>query len=60
RFPERAIELAVKRMRPRESALSRKQYGKLRVYAGTEHPHIAQSPEVVDFKAMNRKNSKTA
>lgn len=60
RFPERAIELAVKRMMPRESSLSRKQFGKLRVYAGTEHPHTAQSPEVVDFKAMNRKNSKTA
>jgi large subunit ribosomal protein L13 len=60
RFPERAIELAVKRMMPRESAMSRKQFGKLRVYAGADHPHIAQSPEVVDFKAMNRKNSKTA
>ncbi|MGA1342647.1 MAG: 50S ribosomal protein L13 [Hyphomonas sp.] len=60
RFPERALELAVKRMMPRESALSRQQFGKLRIYAGAQHPHVAQQPEFVDFKAMNRKNSKTA
>ncbi|MBI1399695.1 50S ribosomal protein L13 [Hyphomonas sp.] len=60
RFPERALELAVKRMMPRESALSRQQFGKLRIYAGAEHPHVAQQPELVDFKSMNRKNSKTA
>jgi len=60
RFPERALELAVKRMMPRESALSRQQFGKLRIYAGGDHPHVAQQPELVDFKSMNRKNSKTA
>jgi large subunit ribosomal protein L13 len=60
RFPERALEMAVKRMMPRESALSRQQFGKLRIYAGAEHPHVAQQPEPVDFKSMNRKNSKTA
>ena len=60
RFPERALELAVKRMMPRESELSRQQFGKLRIYAGGEHPHVAQQPELVDFKSMNRKNSKTA
>jgi large subunit ribosomal protein L13 len=60
RFPERALEMAVKRMMPRESALSRQQFGKLRIYAGSEHPHVAQQPELVDFKSMNRKNSKTA
>lgn len=60
RFPERALELAVKRMMPRESAMSRQQFGKLRIYAGAEHPHVAQQPELVDFKSMNRKNSKTA
>lgn len=60
RFPERALELAVKRMMPRESALSRQQFGKLRIYAGGQHPHVAQQPELVDFKSMNRKNSKTA
>ncbi|MFN3911968.1 50S ribosomal protein L13 [Hyphomonas sp.] len=60
RFPERALEMAVKRMMPRESALSRQQFGKLRIYAGADHPHVAQQPELVDFKSMNRKNSKTA
>ena len=60
RFPGRAIELAVKRMLPKESPLARKQFGKLRVYAGAEHPHVAQNPETVDFASMNRKNVKTA
>lgn len=58
RFPERAIEMAVKRMMPRESTLARTQLGKLRVYAGTEHPHEAQQPVAVDFAAMNAKNTK--
>jgi large subunit ribosomal protein L13 len=56
RFPERAIELAVKRMMPGESSLARQQYSKLRVYAGSEHPHEAQKPETVDFASMNTKN----
>lgn len=60
RFPERAIEIAVKRMMPRESSLARKQMSKLRVYTGTEHPHEAQKPEVVDFAAMNAKNQRVA
>ena len=60
RFPERALLLAVKRMLPKESPLARKQFSKLRVYAGPEHPHEAQSPEMVDFAAMNRKNKKAA
>ncbi len=60
RFPERAIEMAVKRMMPRESSLSRTQYGKLRVYTGAEHPHTAQQPETVDFAAMNAKNQRVA
>ncbi|MEL7136696.1 MAG: 50S ribosomal protein L13, partial [Pseudomonadota bacterium] len=60
RFPERAIEMAVKRMLPKESTLARKQFGKLRVYAGAEHPHEAQGPEAVDFAAMNSKNTKVS
>lgn len=60
KFPERVFELAVKRMMPGESSLSRKQFSKLRVYAGAEHPHAAQNPEVVDFKKMNSKNVKVA
>ena len=58
RFPERAIELAVKRMMPGESPLARQQLSKLRVYAGTEHPHEAQKPELVDFASMNEKNQR--
>jgi large subunit ribosomal protein L13 len=60
RFPERVIEMAVLRMMPRESSLARRQYGKLRVYAGPAHPHTGQNPEPVDFKSMNAKNVKAA
>ena len=58
RFPERVLEKAVERMLPKESPLAHKQLSKLRVYAGAEHPHEAQSPETVDFKSRNRKNSR--
>lgn len=58
RFPERAIELAVKRMMPGESSLARQQLSKLRVYAGAEHPHEAQKPELVDYASMNEKNQR--
>ncbi len=60
RFPERAIKMAVKRMLPKESPLARQQFSKLRVYADAAHPHEAQKPLPVDFKAMNRKNAKVA
>jgi len=40
--------------------LTRKQLTNLRVYAGTEHPHEAQQPEVVDLAAMNTKNTRSA
>jgi hypothetical protein len=53
-----AIEKAVERMMPKESPLARKQLAKLRVYAGPSHPHEAQTPETVDFKSMNAKNSR--
>ncbi len=57
--PERLITLAVKRMLP-GGKLSRKQMTNLRVYPGTEHPHEAQKPEVLDVKAMNPKNTRVA
>ena len=41
--PERVIELAVKGMMPR-NPLGRAMLRKLRVYAGSEHPHTAQQP----------------
>ena len=55
KFPERVVELAVKRMLPR-GPLARQQMGNLRVYAGTKHPHVAQSPEALDVASMNAKN----
>lgn len=42
--PERAIQLAVKGMLPRNK-LGRKMMTKLKVYAGPEHPHAAQQPK---------------
>ncbi len=57
--PERVVEAAVKRMLPK-NLLSRKLMTNLRVYAGAEHPHEAQAPEVVDVKSMNAKNSRSA
>ena len=56
--PERVVTLAVKRMLP-GNRLSRKQMTNLRVYAGAEHPHEAQSPEVLDVKSMNKKNTRS-
>jgi large subunit ribosomal protein L13 len=55
--PERLIENSVKRMITR-SPLGRDIMGKLFVYAGKDHPHSAQKPEVLDIKAMSSKNSK--
>ena len=46
--PERVIELAVKGMLPK-GPLGRKMYRKLHVYAGPEHAHAAQKPEVLTF-----------
>ena len=59
RFPERVVEKAVERMIPR-GPLGRMQFGNLRVYAGAEHPHEAQQPEVLDIGALNRKNKRAA
>ncbi len=57
--PERVVIKAVQRMLP-GGKLSRKQMTNLRVYAGSEHPHAAQNPEVLDVKAMNPKNTRVA
>ncbi|MFS0738716.1 50S ribosomal protein L13 [Sphingomonas sp. 1P06PA] len=55
RFPERVLEKAVERMIPR-GPLGRQQMRNLRIFAGTDHPHAAQDPQVLDVAAMNRKN----
>lgn len=46
--PERVIQLAVKRMLPR-NRLGRKMLGKLKIYAGPEHDHQAQCPQPLEF-----------
>jgi len=46
--PERAIQGAVKGMLPR-TPLGRAMLRKLKVYAGTEHPHAAQQPQVLSI-----------
>ena len=46
--PERVVELAVKGMLPK-GPLGRQMYTKLYVYAGPEHKHAAQKPEVLTF-----------
>ncbi len=46
--PERAIEIAVKGMLPK-GPLGRDMYRKLKVYSGSEHPHAAQQPAVLEI-----------
>ena len=57
KFPERIVEQAVQKMITR-NPLGRKVMQKLFVYSGSENPHSAQKPEVLDVKAMSAKNSK--
>ncbi|WFE76420.1 50S ribosomal protein L13 [Roseinatronobacter sp. S2] len=59
KFPERVVTQAVKRMLP-GGPLSRQQMTNLRVYAGAEHPHEAQQPDVLDVRVMNTKNTRSA
>ena len=59
RFPERVVQKAVERMMP-GGPLSNKQLKNLRVYAGAEHEHEAQKPEVLDVASMNAKNKRSA
>ena len=46
--PEDLVRFAVKGMLPK-NRLGRKQFRKLKVYAGDQHPHQAQNPEVLKF-----------
>ena len=59
KYPERVLTLAVKRMLP-GNRLSRQIMTNMRVYAGAEHPHEAQNPEVLDVASMNSKNTRSA
>lgn len=57
--PERVVQKAVERMLPK-GPLGRQVFKKLHVYAGAEHPHEAQQPEVLDVAALNPKNKRVA
>ena len=48
--PEKVIQLAVKRMLPK-NRIGRRMLKRLKVYAGPNHPHQAQKPEVLEIKA---------
>ena len=50
RRPEEIVRLAVKGMMPR-NRLARKQITKLKVYAGPEHPQVAQKPVPMEMEA---------
>lgn len=48
-YSEKMLELAIRGMLPKGS-LGRQMYKKLHVYAGNEHPHQAQQPEVYELR----------
>jgi large subunit ribosomal protein L13 len=49
KHPTRVIEHAVRGMLPK-NRLGRRMYGKLKVYAGPEHPHAAQQPKALELR----------
>ncbi len=57
KFPERVVKKSIQRMISR-NPLGRQQMSNLYVYAGNEHPHQAQQPEVLDLASKNPKNNK--
>ncbi len=57
KHPQRVVEKAVERMLPK-GPMGYKVYSNLKVYAGAEHPHEAQKPEVLDIASMNPKNKR--
>ena len=57
--PERVVIKAIERMVSR-NPLGTQQMRKLHVYAGADHPHEAQNPEILDIAEMNPKNTRSA
>jgi large subunit ribosomal protein L13 len=53
--PGEALKLAVKRMLP-GGVLGKKQLTKLKIYKGSNHPHSAQNPKVIELGKLNTKN----
>lgn len=56
RLPERIVEQAVKGMLPKNT-LGRQLFTKLKVYAGSEHPHQAQQPQTLEISTIPGGNS---
>ena len=53
--PGEVLKLAVKRMLP-GGVLGKKQLTKLKIYVGSDHPHSAQNPQIVNLSKLNEKN----
>ncbi|OUX38445.1 MAG: 50S ribosomal protein L13 [Candidatus Pelagibacter sp. TMED273] len=53
--PDEVLKLAVKRMLP-GGPLAKKQLTKLKIYKGSEHPHSAQNPIIIEIDKLNNKN----
>ena len=53
--PGEALKLAVKRMLP-GGVLGKKQLTKLKIYSGSDHPHSAQNPKIIELEKLNNKN----
>ena len=53
--PGEVLKLAVKRMLP-GGPLAKKQLTKLKIYSGSDHPHSAQNPKVINLSKLNSKN----
>jgi large subunit ribosomal protein L13 len=58
KYPERVVFKAVERMITR-GPLGRQQMSALKIYAGPNHPHEAQNPQVLDVASMNPKNKRS-
>ena len=54
RIPERIVEKAIKGMLP-HTRLGRQLFTKLKVYKGSDHPHSAQEPKILNLKSESVK-----
>lgn len=57
KFPTRAVEKAIKGMLPKNS-VGRSAATKLKVYAGSDHPHAAQNPKAFEFNQVSQISKK--
>ena len=52
RKPDEIVRLAIRRMLPK-TKLGKQMLGKLKVYAGPDHPHTAQAPEKLEMPSAS-------